>query len=422
MRSARHLMFAVPAVAALAGSPFLQGLGPTGAVAATDDAFVKGTVIGIDGEVPRHTTITVNISPSQDELVKQANEFSGAPTFSSPMGVEGIPVADDGTFSVTEAQLASTPATTGVHDVTVIAVDPTGGVSTHVSSMAWDARTKQLTPVPMSDPTEGTATIDEETGDITRGPETGIASAARAPQAGAATAGGSASPDEPLTLQMKLDGVAPKKADPSQPRTSAAGCGVQLVDTWDEPAVMGEVWSTTGGHVTEFTLAGDSSSETEVAVKAGSGWKAGGTVSRRLTSTFKVSDLQGNKRQLLKTWWKYGKYNYWSCRDGYVYSTQVKAIHRQGGGWHTYGSIPAAWHCYRYQPNQSEKLDRNRATNWTNGVDTSDAIGIDLAIRSGYSATQSLETRVKSTDTDGLRLCGLNTGPAADPRTWVIRG
>ena len=55
-------------------------------------------------------------------------------------------------------------------------------------------------------------------------------------------------------------------------------------------------------------------------------------------------------------------------------------------------------------------------------MDTSGAIGIDLAIRSGHSATQTLETRVKTTDTDGLRLCGLNTGPAADPRTWVIRG
>lgn len=38
------------------------------------------------------------------------------------------------------------------------------------------------------------------------------------------------------------------------------------------------------------------------------------------------------------------------------------------------------------------------------------------------SRNQTLETRVKTTDTDGLRLCGLNTGPAADPRTWVIRG
>lgn len=417
MRTTKRLMFAVPAVMAVAGAPFLSGVGNFGIDTTTKDPFVKGTVIGIDGEVPQQTTITVSISPSQEELIKQAEEFSGTPTMSAPMGVEGVPVSADGSFSVDEAQLTSTPATSGVHDVTVIAVDPSGGVSTHVTSMTWDKSTGTLTPVPMSDPNDGAATFDEETGEITR-----VEEAAQAPAAGVARASSTEDAPDTLTLDMQLDGVAPKKVNTTQAGLAGAGCGEQLVSTWDEPAIMGEVWSTTGGHVTEFTLASGSSSETEVAVKAGTGWKGGGTVSRQLTSTFKKSDMQGNKRQLLKTYWKYGKYNYWSCKDGYITSSKVKAIHRQGGAWHTYGSIPAAWKCYPYKAGDSEKIDRNHATRWTNGVDTSGAIGIDLAIRSGHSATQTLETRVKTTDTDGLRLCGLNTGPAADPRTWVIRG
>lgn len=422
MRTTKRLMFAVPAVMAVAGAPFLSGVGNFGIDTTTKDPFVKGTVIGIDGEVPQQTTITVSISPSQEELIKQAEEFSGTPTMSAPMGVEGVPVSSDGTFSVDEAQLTSTPATSGVHDVTVIAVDPSGGVSTHVTSMTWDKATGTLTPVPMSDPNEGAATVNEDTGEVTRLDEAVKTSAAQAPAPGVARVSSTEDVPETLTLAMQLDGVAPKKASSAQASLRGIGCGEQLVSTWDEPAIMGEVWSTTGGHITEFTLASGSSSETEVAVKAGTGWKGGGTVSRQLTSTFKKSDLQGNKRQLLKTYWKYGKYNYWSCKDGYITSSKVKAIHRQGGAWHTYGSIPAAWKCYPYKAGDSEKIDRNHATRWTNGVDTSGAIGIDLAIRSGHSATQTLETRVKTTDTDGLRLCGLNTGPAADPRTWVIRG
>ena len=100
---------------------------------------------------------------------------------SAPMGVEGVPVSADGSFSVDEAQLTSTPATSGVHDVTVIAVDPSGGVSTHVTSMTWDKSTGTLTPVPMSDPNDGAATFDEETGEITR-----VEEAAQAPAAGVA--------------------------------------------------------------------------------------------------------------------------------------------------------------------------------------------------------------------------------------------
>lgn len=54
MRSSKHLMFAVPAVIAMAGAPFLNGVGNFGVDTTGKDPFVKGTVIGIDGEVPQH--------------------------------------------------------------------------------------------------------------------------------------------------------------------------------------------------------------------------------------------------------------------------------------------------------------------------------------------------------------------------------
>ncbi|SNC65007.1 hypothetical protein SAMN05445756_1230 [Kytococcus aerolatus] len=423
MRNTRKWMLAVPAALTLSGVPILQTASDLNAQTSAEGTFVTGSVISADGSIPQEATVTVNISPTQEELIRQAEAFTGTPLASRPMGVEGIPVKKDGSFSVSSADITTTPTSSGVHDVTVIAMDPQGGVSTHVTSMRWDATTKELTAVPMSDPREGNASVNEETGEVTRTPEaTAAAAAAKAPAPGTARISGAADRDHALHLDMRLDGVKPQRTTPGDARTNAAGCGLELTSTWREPAIMGEVWSTAYGHETTVSLKSGSSSETEIAVKVGDAWKGGGTVNRELTSTFTAAPSEGPQQKLMKTWWTYGRYNYWSCKEGYVITRQVKAINRYGGHWNTKGSLPSAWHCARYQPGDSESIDRNRATRWSNGVDTSGAIGIDLAIRSGHSSTQTVNTAVKRSDTNGLRLCGLNTGPASDPRTWVVRG
>lgn len=151
----------------------------------------------------------------------------------------------------------------------------------------------------------------------------------------------------------------------------------------------------------------------------GTGWTAGGTVSRSLTAeTSWQRSAAGN--WVLGTYYTARKYRNELCEYGACsvwYS--VRATTHEGGAVSGAAVQPKADYCRKFEKGSSIKLNKNSATKWSAGLKLEKIVGLAVSSQVGYSNEEELSVQV--TSSSGRRLCGTNRYPAEFPSRIVVK-
>lgn len=185
---------------------------------------------------------------------------------------------------------------------------------------------------------------------------------------------------------------------------------------WD---LVGAAYLATSGVTAQFTYLSGASSSLGVGFSLSGAygtWSASGTSSKSSTATITFPSFTGSGQyRYFDTKFQYGKYN-GKCAPEPEWQTRV---HSFSGGSNTRvpSSAPSATYCVPFVAGSSFEKTSSSATTWSNGMDMSPAIGIDLSTRTGYSTSAKMKFTFSST----RNLCGTSGYPGGTPGQMVAK-
>ena len=182
---------------------------------------------------------------------------------------------------------------------------------------------------------------------------------------------------------------------------------------------VSSIHATTNGHKTQFVLLNGSSASLGTAVRYGSAWSTGGTVSRRLITETGWGARTGAVSKVLQTRYTVASYKntvgeYGVCSTYYT----KKALSHEGGAESHDTALPKATYCRNDEKGGSLALIENRAVTWSNGLSMASIIGLDLSSRAGWSTGERLRVDITAT---GRKICGTNRLPGRQPTRVVVK-
>lgn len=394
------------------------------ASSATEEITLAGALSDSAGKPLTGHRVSMYVWPAESELAKMSEGDSLAVA-----SVGTATTRSDGSFALVEGAPDPRTKAPGVYDVTVIAHDASGVVSTVETSMERTAD-RELKAIPglHGGPAAENATVPRPA--ATAGPLASV-SAPRAETNPAVRLTAAGVPH----LQMRTSGHAPsaslRTTDTVSTMTTQQDSGVDTMACstgitrklmskhTNRLTAAGSIHATTNGHRTRFLLSNGSSATLGTAVKYGSSWSASGTVSRELQSETRWGERTGAVHRILQTRYTVGHYKvtvgeYGACS---TYYKKTPIVH-EGGAESSAGSNPTATYCRNYEKGGGMTLVKNKATNWTNGLSMASIIGFDVSSRSGYSTSEKLDVDITAT---GRKICGTNAYPADHPSRVVVK-
>ncbi len=182
--------------------------------------------------------------------------------------------------------------------------------------------------------------------------------------------------------------------------------------------IVGSSYVQTSGVTADFQFSTGASSALGVAVKSpGSvSYKASGESSVSSSSTIDFPSVGANRKRIHRTKFVYGRYRV-DCGSILGPSTQIRPMRLAGGDYsYTPTNTLASTKCVSYSGG-THTNERSAAITWTNGVDISSLISIDLSSRTGYSTA----AKAKYTFSASRKLCGTHDYPGGTPRTLFAK-
>ena len=210
--------------------------------------------------------------------------------------------------------------------------------------------------------------------------------------------------------------------DPTDPRAALKTevCGETYVQNLGQRrTIVGRSYTTATGAWQQLTISSGTSSELGVGISASGAYgsfSSAGTESKSSSTSVQFPQLSGWYQYY--GWFTYGKYSKWCYpvydpSKKYVYQYAVRPVTggMNGAAYVSLGSAPAANYCTRFDPGAKSTMSSTTARTFSNGVELSDAIGIDLSSRTGYTASQTLVS--KNSSSSRKDICGVDS-PIAD--------
>lgn len=264
--------------------------------------------------------------------------------------------------------------------------------------------------------TKSKALIDLTVGESPSGsPEAADASAQPSPD--------DAKPDSsavPLTI-----GDGGMSSEPEPPSSQATGCAYSSKNHGLRWVKVGQVYINGTGASGRFLFEEESTSVLGSAVSAtgtyGSFSLAGSTV--KASEAGVGFPLLSNKTKRDH----FSKYNYWTyCVYDYIFSRTT--YYTKARWWATgtrseksAGFVPKRSRCVPYEPGSKYKKTSTKAINWSGGVKTATAIGINLTARTGFGSSAKVKYWFKKSNTKVRWLCGQEATPGGAPKRLIVR-
>lgn len=202
-------------------------------------------------------------------------------------------------------------------------------------------------------------------------------------------------------------------------------CSTTLQKTWDVWDLVGQVYHGVGGVPTTFTYSDSSYSELGVAVSASGeygSFKAEGTQGQSSTGEVGYPEVTGDNDKYFYTKFRYGKfYQYCVTVSGYITRKYwVEPTKWIGGSDEaTPASLPSTpqANCVDFLRGSTFTKNTTKSVTWTNGLNISNHIGLDLSTRTGYSSN----AKVFFDFNESRNLCGTGDVPGGTPYQLVVR-
>ncbi|MFE2432657.1 hypothetical protein ACFXJ5_38845 [Streptomyces sp. NPDC059373] len=236
------------------------------------------------------------------------------------------------------------------------------------------------------------------------------------------------SASSPVSLSDDPTSADASDTDTSDVTTAAADAGVSkachstlVKDYGARSDIVGQSYSATTGVTHTFTYVSGADSSLGVGVSASGtygSFKVDGTSSKSSSASESFPTYGNNKGVYYKTGFHYGKYKILcGSRAGIYTYYKVKAISFAGGATTSSASIPTAKLCVTQNADTTFVENTSTAITWTDGLEISDYIGIDLSTETGYTKSAELTYHFNKK----RRLCGTGDYPGGTPHRIVAR-
>lgn len=218
-----------------------------------------------------------------------------------------------------------------------------------------------------------------------------------------------------LVIPMSGSGVPDDAVLAPEPLDKA--CISSLVQSYPNAlTIVGEVYP--GPHATgDFVYKSSAESTLGVGVSAtGSmgSWSVGGTSTQSSTIEIGYPVVPANGKKVEQTYFKYGKFAITCVGKGYSITSYESRAYQFAGGSDNYNAAgtPSWTECTSYIAGTTPKITTHKAITFSNGVNISGAIGIDLSGSTGFTTEAKLAFAFA---TNG-NLCGSNGLPGSAQR------
>ncbi len=252
-----------------------------------------------------------------------------------------------------------------------------------------------------------------------------VSAVARPPRLVAAGAGGRAATGDapPLRAHLTLEPGGPGLPAARVRAATSLSCSASLTRRYKPRwGLVGQHYSRTGGVRSAFVYTSGAESQLGVGVSASGKYgtfHAGGTNSKSSSGSITFPPVRGAQSAYRLTKFAYGKYLVlcFGLMGTVTKHYEVRATTWAGGSQTRYPGPIRARHCVPFEAGSTFAKRDTRAVRWTNGMDVSAAIGIDLSLRTGYSQ----EALVRFHFVHAHRLCGSGDYPGGRPYQLEVR-